>query len=77
MLDILVCTDQVQLQFSQNSTIWSAENPHALYESPLHSSKFVYHAQCLENDLWEHCSLKRRLRLQRPLTQFTGLLEEN
>lgn len=50
MLDILFCTDQAWLQFSgyinsQNSTVWSAENPHALYESPLYSSELVFHAQ--------------------------------
>ena len=61
MLEILFVTDQAWLHFSeyinsQKSTIWNAENPHVLYESPLHSSKLVFGAQCLENELWDHCS---------------------
>jgi hypothetical protein len=44
---------------SQNSRIWSAENPHALHENPLHLSESVFGAQCLENELGDHCFLKR------------------
>ena len=46
---------------SQNSRVWSAENTHALHENPRHSSDIGVGARCLENKLWEHCSLKREL----------------
>jgi len=63
VLEILFVTDQAWLHFSgyinsQKSTIWSAVNPHAMYESPLHSSELVFGVQCLDYELWDHCSLK-------------------
>jgi len=45
---------------SQKSTIWNTVNPHAMYVrvSPLHSSELVFGAQCLDYELWDHCSMK-------------------
>lgn len=33
--------------------IWSGGNPHALHENPLHLSKIMFHAHCVENKLWD------------------------
>jgi hypothetical protein len=65
---------------SRNSRLWSAENPHAVIESPLHSVKI---------GVWCAISRKRIVgplffeetinaeRYQNLLTQFIALLEEN
>jgi hypothetical protein len=65
---------------SQNSQLWSAENPHAVIQSPLHS---------VEIGVWCAISRKRIVgplffgetinaeRYQNLLTQFIALLEEN
>jgi hypothetical protein len=43
---------------SQISRTWSAENPRALHENPLHSPESVFGAQCLEKELWDNCSVR-------------------
>lgn len=44
---------------SQISRIWNAENPRALHENTLYSSKEVFSAKCLEKEVWDNCSINR------------------
>lgn len=64
VLDFCFFTNDALFHFrgqinSQTSRAMSAENPPALRENPLHSSKSVFSQQCVKNDLWCQCSLKR------------------
>jgi hypothetical protein len=48
---------------SQNSQLWSAENPHTVYKTSCIHWRLACDAQCLEWNLWDHCALRRQLML--------------